>query len=399
MAVSSLRMRAVTVLSWSLALGSALVAIAALAFAVLNGAQARVVTLPNETSSLVLGIGAPMLGLMVVRHRPRQAVGWLLVAIGVFAAANALTGELSAYSLLVRPHALPGGVFASWVETWTWVPAFGLAIVVLPLVFPDGNLLSRRWRAAVYAGLAGLTALLSVFAVGAWGSRGVELLTSSAPAAGPSGGLLGVVLLLGLLLTLSAGAAAVASLVLRLRHSAGQQRQQVKWFLYGAFLLLASSIVSWLFAALTAPLDLLGSGALLAGLAMAVFRYRLYDIDRIISRTVGYVCVTALLVATYVALVTVVTRFTPTGNSLAVAASTLAVAGLFQPLRRRVQQVIDRRFNRSRYDADRTVESFSHRLRSEVNLEAVRTGLLAVVGQTLEPSRATLWLRVPERGR
>jgi hypothetical protein len=194
-------------------------------------------------------------------------------------------------------------------------------------------------------------------------------------------------------------AAAVVSIFLRLRSVAGVARQQLRWIASGAATAIVGVLVfpiAEIFGwpdALATLVWTTGFACLPLSFTVAILRYRLYDLDRIISRTVTYAAVTGLLVAAYAGLVTAVSRLTPSGSTLAVAASTLAVAALFQPLRRRVQAGVDRRFNRTRYDAARTVEQFRLRLRDEVDLDAVRTDLLAVVHQTVQPAGAGLWLR------
>jgi hypothetical protein len=194
-------------------------------------------------------------------------------------------------------------------------------------------------------------------------------------------------------------AAAVVGILLRLRSVSGVERQQLRWIASGAAMAISGVLVfplaevfGWADAFVTLVF-VVGFSCLPLSFTVAILRYRLYDLDRILSRTVTYAAVTGLLVAAYAALVTAASHLTPSSSSLSVAASTLAVAALFQPLRRRVQASVDRRFNRTRYDAARTVEQFRLRLRDEVELEAVRTDLLAVVRQTVQPEGAGLWLR------
>jgi asparagine N-glycosylation enzyme membrane subunit Stt3 len=200
-------------------------------------------------------------------------------------------------------------------------------------------------------------------------------------------------LLLGQLLLLGT---ALVSVVLRLRRASGEERQQVKWFVYTVVTVILVFVASTLMigAGLLFPLF----GLIPVSVAVAVFKYRLYDIDRLINRTLVYGLLTAMLLGVYAGLVFLLGRLLDpaTGDSaLAVAASTLAVAALFQPARRRVQALVDRRFNRARYDAAQTVERFSARLRNEVDLDALNAELLAVVDQTMQPSSASLWLRRP----
>ncbi|GAC1331712.1 MAG: hypothetical protein NVSMB13_20110 [Mycobacteriales bacterium] len=209
----------------------------------------------------------------------------------------------------------------------------------------------------------------------------------------------GVKLLLDGLLMLSAVAlffglgGALMSMVLRFRRAGVAERQQIKLVCAALSLTPLPFLLHDWAPPLSRPAFVVVLPLVPAAVAVAMLRYRLFDIDRLISRTVSYELVTGLLVAVYVGLVAVTTRLLPTGNSVAVAASTLAVAALFQPLRRRVQAAVDRRFNRAKYDAERTVDAFSRRLRGEVDLETVRADLLAVVRQTMQPARAGIWLR------
>jgi hypothetical protein len=292
------------------------------------------------------------------------------------------------------PGSLPGPEWAAWAEAVTWHPAFSLLAFLL-LLFPHGRLPSRRWRpfawfvVAVYLTLS-LSAALSPGAVELYYPN------LTGPLHTPVAGLADVVfgfLLPAQLLVLGV---CLASLLRRLRGASGEERQQVKWFVY---------TVATVVLAFVAGILVFGAGVLfpLFGLipvsvAVAVFKYRLYEIDRLINRTLVYGLLTALLIGVYAGLVFLLGRLLDpaTGDSaLAVAASTLAVAALFQPARRRLQELVDRRFNRRRYDAARTVERFSDRLRDQVELDTLSAELLAVVDQTVQPASASLWLRGP----
>jgi hypothetical protein len=305
---------------------------------------------------------------------------------------SALTGAYVDRGLVHDPGSLPGPEWAAWAEAVVWHPAFSLLVFLL-LLFPSGRLPSRRWRpfalftVAVYGTLS-LSAALSPGAIELYYPE------AASPVRLPVAGLADTVfgwLLGGQLLVL---ATALVSLVGRLRRARGEERQQVKWFVY--------TVVTVVLVFVTTTLAL-GAGYLfpLFGLipvsvAIAVFKYRLYDIDRLINRTLVYGLLTALLVGVYASLVFLLGGVLDpvTGeSSLAVAAATLAVAALFQPARRRLQALVDRRFNRRRYDAARTVERFSGRLRDQVELDTLSAELLAVVDQTVQPTRASLWLR------
>jgi hypothetical protein len=340
----------------------------------------------------VLSLAFLTVGAFLGGRRPGNAVGWLLLGWGMVMALSAFTGAYVERGLVRDPGLLPGPGWAAWVEAVVWHPAFGLLAFLL-LLFPHGRLPSPGWRpfarftAAVYLTLS----LSAALAPGA-----IELYYPEAtppvrlPVAGLADTVFGV-LLPGQLLLL---AIALVSVVLRLRRARGEERQQVKWFVYTVVTVIVLFI---------AGVVVLGAGYLfpLFGLvpvsvAVAVFRYRLYEIDRLINRTLVYGLLSALLVGVYAALVFLLGRLLDpaTGDSaLAVAASTLAVASLFQPARRRVQSVVDRRFNRGRYDATRTVAAFSGRLRDQVDLDTLAAELLAVVDHTVQPVAASLWLR------
>ena len=331
-------------------------------------------------------------GAFLAGRRPANPVGWLLGGWGMVMAFGTFTSAYVDKGLVRDPGSLPGPSWVGWAEGVVWHPAFALLAFLL-LLFPHGRLPSRRWRpfawftVAVYLTLS----LAAALAPGA-----VELYYPEAipPVHLPVSGLADVVfglLLPGQLLLL---AAALVSVVLRLRRATGEERQQVKWFVY--------TVVTVVLVFATTTL-VLGAGYLFpifglipVSVAVAVFKYRLYDIDRLINRTLVYGLLTALLIGVYAGLVFllgVVLDPAVGESSLAVAAATLAVAALFQPARRRVQTVVDRRFNRRRYDAARTVEGFAARLRDQVDLDALHGELLAVVDQTMQPTRASLWLR------
>jgi hypothetical protein len=341
-----------------------------------------------------------VVGAVIVAHRPGNAIGWIFSAIGLLAATGMLAMEYAAYAYVTRPGSLPGAILAAWYHWW-WDPMLGLILVFTPLLFPTGRLLSARWRpVAVVAAVAGAAiVVLNVlrptitlqnrgYAVrNPIGVAGVQELEDGAVGAA----LLAIVVVCCV--------AAVVSVVLRFRRSRGVERQQLKWFTFAAALVIPCQLATdYLF-----PNSHLGT--VVFGLAVAfvpiaagvaILRYRLYDIDRLINRTLVYGLLTALLGVVYAGCVFGLRQLLdPVSgeSSLAVAGSTLVVAALFQPARRRVQVVVDRRFNRRRYDAARTVEGFSGRLRDEIDLDTLATELLAVVDQTMQPTAMSLWLR------
>jgi hypothetical protein len=305
--------------------------------------------------------------------------------------------EVPAGSVPGVPHALQ-----DWLGTWVWGVGISLAGTFLLLLFPGGELPSRRWRPVAWAAGVGLVA----FVLGQ--AFAPELPESDIRNPAGIGGLVGQIFELlqeGIILVVGATLASIASLVMRFRRAADEERHQLKWLTYAAGLVALALVGASLVSAFSEPSDAsdniqntLVTGALACvpiAIGIAIFRYRLYDIDRIINRTLVYGALTVLLAAVYVGLV--VGLGTLIGeNTIVVAASTLLVAALFRPARRRVQGLIDRRFYRRKYDAARTLETFSARLRDEVDLDTLATDLVGVVRDTVQPARASLWLRSPE---
>jgi hypothetical protein len=341
---------------------------------------------------IVLSLVFVTTGAFRAGRRPANPVGWLLGGWGLVMAFGTFTGSYVNRGLVRDPGSLPGPSWVGWAEGVVWHPAFGLLAFLL-LLFPHGRLPSPRWRPFAWFTVA---VYLSLSLAAALAPASVELYYPEAtppvrlPVAGLADAAFGL-LLLGQLLVL---ATALVSLVLRLRRARGEERQQVKWFVYTVVTVVTVFVTTTL---------ILGEGYLFpifglipVSVAVAVLRYRLYEIDRLINRTLVYALLTALLAGVYAGLVFLLGAVLDPAageSSLAVAAATLAVAALFQPLRRRLQDLVDRRFNRRRYDAARTVERFSGRLRDQVDLDTLAAELLGVVDQTVQPATASLWLR------
>jgi hypothetical protein len=357
------------------------------------------------SGGVVAAVVAAAVGVVVARHQPRNPIGWLLIG---WAALIPAAGIAVLYSVLdYRTHggALPLGRAAVLLQT----VEFGVAVLagLILLLFPDGRLPSRRWRWVLWSYLAAcvvfmafrLTVLAAASAV-----RPLRVHPTGLPLATPQ--LAGAAALL-----VSAGHIAgwlivacwlffVGRLIAAYRGSGDLRRQQLKWVLSGAACCLVATTIT-VFAkdysygtaqAVQGAADL-GAAALPVGIGVGIVRYRLYDIDRVISRTLAYAIVTGLLVGVYGGLVLLATRVLPISSPVAVAGATLVVAALFNPLRHRVQRLVDRRFNRARYDAQQTVAAFAERLKDAADLETVRRDLLAAVQQTLEPAGAWVWVK------
>jgi hypothetical protein len=383
-----------TVLAWSLwlatfgccavGLGVVLVVIRPLAAGLLAEGAAFTLAFP---------LGYATIGLVLTLRRPANPIGWLYAASGLtWSLPIPLDGWVDQLVRHHRPLPLAAQLTAV-AQEFIWAPAITLGVTLPFLLLPDGRLRSRRWWLVVATAVAGPVMLL----VAAWWVPG-RLSETPIPIANPFGRpgavgtVAGVVASIGLWLLVVSLPAALVSLVLRFRAARGVERQQLRWVAAGAILAVAVALSGGIlptavtYAAVLCPP---------VAVAVAVLRYRLWDLDRLVSRTVTYALVTGLLVLPYLLIVPAVGRLTAGAGSLAVAAVTLAAAALFAPLRRRVQDLVDRRFNRRRYDAARTVEAFAARLREQLDLDALSAELLAVVDQTMQPTQASLWLRPP----
>jgi hypothetical protein len=351
----------------------------------------------------VLGVSFSAVGALIVTQRPRNRMGWIFCAVGLSEGLVGFAYEYAVYVLVTDPGAAPGGDLASWVSQWAWAPGAGLLLTFVPLLFPDGRLPSPRWRPLAWLSAVPIVLVCGLGAPLLWPLRGPALLDTAEVPPGAIPAAAELLLTLTPLLMLACGVACVAALLLRFRRALGVERQQLKWLLSATAVTVAGAIV-------TRPgegeggqrdLVLLAATPLFAAIpvaaAIAILRHRLYDIDRLLNRTLVYGLVTVLLAGVYAGLVLGVSQLfggvTRDPPSWAVAGATLAVAALFQPARRRIQTAVDRRFSRRRFDTARTIDAFSTRLRDQVDLQTLSAELLAVVEQTMQPTRASLWLR------
>jgi hypothetical protein len=357
---------------------------------------------PWDEQALVIleFLGAPILGGLIAGRRPHNVYGWLWCLIGLGVGVDALVRGYAAYGLVGRPGSLPGATVVAWAGNFSWILGLGLLPLVL-LLFPDGRLPGRHWRPLAWL-VVGLAVALPL--VGAVAPGPLQLAPFLTNPVGVTGGALGrLVQAVGpfafplFLATLPAAALALA---LRFGRARGVERQQLKWFATAGLILVAVPVADTI-----GPLgfdsnrliELLSTWPLYVAIGIAILRHRLYDIDRLLNRTLVYGLLTVVLGLGYGGVVLVAGQLSGGlgGHppSWAVAAATLAVAALFQPARRRVQAAVDRRFNRRRYDAAATIQSFAARLRQQLDLDALTAELLGVVDQTMEPTRASLWLR------
>jgi hypothetical protein len=398
-----------------------LVALSAVGFLILGAVDARrggLAALGEDIwAGILLVVFFVALGTLLSLRQPANPIGWLLTTGGLSWLAGGLAESLAKIGLVGSSPPSTGTLIAANINDSSWTIGVLFSVSLPLLLFPDGRTRSRGWRFVLWT-MVVATAVMFVASMAStapvpspsdpdillpnpWGIERLAAVTDTAAG-------------LGVAVLLISTFAAMVGIAVRFRSATGVERQQLRWVEYGAILAVVSMLSVYLAGVAAVNVEavddafgqvptgvadavvVIGIACVPASFTVAILRYRLYDLQRIVSRTVSYVAVTGLLLATYVAVVTTLSRLMPRGSSLAVAASTLAVAALFQPLRRRMQDVVDRRFNRSRYDADRTVEAFRTRLRSQVDLDTVRGDLLAITRDTMQPAAAALWLRPPD---
>jgi len=352
----------------------------------------------------------PLVGALIASRRPKNPIGWICLAVGIFWMLANLTSGYGMYGLLARPGSVPFPAAIGSVGEWMWVPAVGLLSTYLILLFPDGKLPSRRWLPLAWLCGAVIFLVSAGFALspgpmdGLPGTRNPFGLENHPWVEDAT---LGGILLLPVCLLASA-----ASLVLRFLRSEGEEREQIKWLAFAALILglgfssYAIPGTIWqgdagganpLWAKLLEDAVTLSFAGIPVAVGIAILRYRLYEIDILINRTLVYGALTATLVAVYVGSVVslqgALRTLSGQESQLAVVASTLLIAAIFNPLRRRIQAFIDRRFYRSKYDRRKTLEAFSSRLRDETDLDALSGDMVGVVRETMQPVHVSLWLR------
>jgi hypothetical protein len=392
--------------AWIICALSLAIATIDLVLVALNSSQPDVRIPEPWLAHTVSAVAFSTVGGVVASRRPDNPIGWLFCAIGLLAALVLLSSEYAAYALLAQTDSLPGGLAMAWIRSWAWVPYLGL-FVLLFLVFPEGwpQSRDRRWLTGLVLVVIAYGTVLAAFSPGpidAIGGAienplGMESLrgVGTNSAVGPVESTL-----------YALGILAAASLFARMRRTTGVERQQLKWFAYATVVLVGGVVLAFTISEATSVrwlgeigfiLTMVGLAGLPIAVGVAILRYRLYNIDLIINRTLVYGSLTAILVEVYVGSIVVLQGLlrTLTGqeSQLAIVASTLAVAALFNPLRRRIQGFIDKRFYRSKYDAAKTLEAFSAKLRDETDLDALSDDLVRVVKETMQPAHVSLWLR------
>ena len=349
---------------------------------------------------------SPVGAIIAPRLPPRNPIGWLFCTVGLFAAIRVFCGEYAIATLLAEPGSWPsvllGGEALAWVSSWVWIVHFG-PFIFLALLFPDGKLPSPRWRPFAW--------LVALVITG--GTVAVAFFPETAARVTPVNSPLGIEVAANVInpvetMVYALALTAAASLLVRLVRSTGIERQQVEWFAYAIVLLAISTTLAFVVSEaldaewlgwISSVMVIVSIVALPIAMSIAILRYRLYQIDRLINRTLVYGSLTAILALVYFCAIVVLQRIlnfvTGHESTLTIVASTLLIAALFTPLRHRTQSFIDRRFYRSKYDARKTLEVFSVRLRNETNLDALHDDLVDVVKETMQPTHVTLWLRPP----
>jgi hypothetical protein len=357
----------------------------------------------RDMNFVIVGVSSTIVGGAVASRRPANPVGWLFLGSALISAVKVMAGEYAIYGIVTDPGSLPLPYALAWLSNMMVLVGPMMSFVLIPLYFPDGRPVSQRWAYVARISLASLLLFTVIYAFapgealdgfGIQNPLGIEALRPFMKTFDT------VVLACFIALIL----AAAGSLVVRFLRSVGEERQQLKWFTYAAAILpvwfLVNSPIQDAFPDLFAILDSLFIAAVPIAAGIAILRYRLYDIDIIINRTLVYGVLSVLLGLIYfgaIVLSQAALRTLAGGeSSLAVVVSTLAIAALFNPLRQRVQDFIDRRFYRKKYDATKTLEAFSARLREETDLDRLGGELVSVVHETVRPEHASLWLKPPD---
>jgi F0F1-type ATP synthase membrane subunit c/vacuolar-type H+-ATPase subunit K len=401
-----MRRRAVTWLAWSLVGLPAVLLLCGISLSVAANSVSTRLPYDIETIftsgaiNLITLLPFSVIGALIVSRQPRNVIGWIYCGVGLLVGLTALAHGYAEYWLASGSGIRSLAETAAWFGSWSWIPLVLVPTSLLLLLFPDGRVLSPRWRVVAWCAGFGIVgySLNSALETGGLG----DFPKISNPY-GVDSPLVGMVGLAGVILAGCSTVASAVSLIVRMRRADSEQRQQIKWFAYGGVVVVSTIVASGFVSIWSVPASILIISVALLGLpvftGIAILQYRLYDIDIIINRTLVYGSLTIMLAAVYFAGV-VGTQYVfraVTGQErlpqLAVVVSTLAIAAMFNPLRRRLQAFIDRRFYRSKYDAAKTLEAFSSKLRDETDLDTLSDDLISVVRDTIQPAHISLWLR------
>jgi hypothetical protein len=347
-------------------------------------------------------------GTLVLSRHPRNPIGWLFCATGLVAVVGIFADEYSGYAVSVHGGSLVGAKVLAWYASWTGDPTPLLSLALLFLLFPSGRLPSKRWRPVLWLVIGGSAMFYLAGAVTPGPLLTQKSFANPVGVRGTLGDVFGTLGTIGLVALLIACSASAFSLLFRLRRGSTQERQQLKWVVYPAAIAVVGSVVAYAGAYVFGS-NLINAVGFWTGIsaflalpvftAFAILKYRLYDIDILINRTLVYGALTGTLALVYFGGVTAAQALLSALTDqqelpqLVIVASTLLIAALFTPLRRRIQAIIDRSFYRRKYDAAKTLEGFSTKLRDETDLEALRDDLVGVVRETMQPAHVSIWLR------
>ena len=354
--------------------------------------------LDSAILSLATVLTFSVVGAVVASRHPRNAIGWIFCSMGLVVGLNTLAGGYAEYCLASGSGPRSLGETAAWFSSWSWIPLVFVPTSFLLLLFPDGRPPSPRWRPVAWCAGLGISGFVVGYALEA---GPLEDFPQIANPYGVDSPIVGVVGVAASFVVGGSMVASAVSLVMRLRRGGSEQRQQIKWLTYGGAVVVGTIFVAGFIAIWSAEVSIVVISLALLGLpiftGIAIVRHRLYDIDLLINLTLVYGSLTATLALVYVGgavgLQAALRAVTGQESSVAVVASTLVIAALFNPLRRRVQGFVDRRFYRRKYDAAKTLAAFNARLREETDLQALSGDLVGVARETVQPEHASLWLR------
>jgi hypothetical protein len=397
-------------LAWSLVVLSVALLVAGIAFSRAASSTAPDLPFGGETAdvsvvaNLLTLLTFSVVGAIIASLHPRNAIGWLFCSVGVTVGLNSFAGDYAEYWLAGGTSMSSLGETAAWFSSWLWILLTYVPTSFVLLLFPDGRLPSPRWRPVAWGAALGIAGSVVGYALEA---GPLEDFPQIANPYGVDGPIVGIVGLAGSIVATGSLVASAISLIVRMRHAGSEQRQQIKWLAYGGTVVVGTFFVSGLINLWNVPVGIVVSNVALLGLpvftGIAIVKHHLYDIDLLINRTLVYGLLTTMLVAVYVGGIVLSQRVfvgligQEELPQLAIVASTLMIAALFAPLRRRIQAIIDRRFYRRKYDAAKMLSAFNARLRDETDLGTLSDDLVGVVKETMQPEHVTLWLR-PDTG-
>jgi hypothetical protein len=393
-------------LAWSLAALSVALLVGSIALSRAASSTAPDLPFGGETNdasvvaNLVTLLTFSVVGAIIASRHPRNTIGWLFCSVGVAIGLNSFAGDYAEYWLAGGTSMKSLAETAAWFSSWAWILLTYVPTTFLLLLFPDGRLPSPRWRPVAWGAALGIAGSVAGYALEAGPLEDFPQIANPYGIDGPIVGMVGVA---GSIVAAGSLVASAISLIVRMRSAGSEQRQQIKWLAYGGTVVVGTICVSGLINLWNVPVSIVVGNVALLGLpvftGIAIVKHHLYDIDLLINRTLVYGSLTTMLVVVYVGGIVLSQRVFVglTGQEelpqLAIVASTLMIAALFAPLRRRIQATIDRRFYRRKYDSAKMLSVFSARLRDETDLGTLSDDLVGVVKETMQPEHVTLWLR------